>query len=182
MALNPKHRLFVERYLICRNGKQAAIEAGYSAKSAEQQAVAIMKYPEVAKAIAEGMAEVAREAKIDAAWVLKRLAAEAEADISDLYDETGAIKPPSQWPLIWRQGLVQGIDTFEERDKQGNLIGYTRKIKLDSRIKRTELLGKHVAVQAFKEQIEHSGTVALADRIAKARARAKAAEGEDDDA
>ena len=45
--LTAKQSKFVAEYLIDLNQKGAAIRAGYSAKSAEQQAVALMKQPEV---------------------------------------------------------------------------------------------------------------------------------------
>ena len=42
--------------------------------------------------------------KVDADWLLTRLAAEAEADIADLYDEAGDLLPIRQWPAIWLLG------------------------------------------------------------------------------
>lgn len=153
------------------NATQAAIRAGYSAKTAERIGYQLLhETPAVMAAIREAQAKRSEETKIDAAWVLTRLAAEAEADVADLYDEHGALKPVREWPKIWRLGLVQGIDVEELRE-DGVAMGIVRKIKLDSRIKRIELVGKHVNVQAFKEQLEVSGTVSLADRMAKARKR-----------
>ena len=37
-------------------------------------------------------------------WVLKRLVAEAEADLADLYTDAGDLKPIDEWPEIWRPG------------------------------------------------------------------------------
>jgi hypothetical protein len=53
------------------------------------------------------------------------------------------------------------------RDQNGPvsmLIGYwpvLPKVKLSDRMKRLELIGKHIDVQAFKDKIEHTGAVAL---------------------
>jgi phage terminase small subunit len=170
--LTPKQQRFCEEYLIDLNATQAAIRAGYSAKTGYAIGEENLKKPEIAMEIDRLKAERSKETKIDAGWVQKRLAAEAEADIADIYDEHGGLKPIREWPLIWRQGLVQGIETEEIRGTDGSVLGMARKIKLDSRIKRTELLGRHVAVQAFKDQVEHSGQVALGDRMADARRRA----------
>lgn len=48
-----------------------------------------------------------------------------------------------------------------------------KKIKWPDKVKNLELIGKHVDVNAFKERTEVSGTVTIADRMAKARRRVK---------
>ena len=105
-----------------------------------------------------------KRTQIDADWVLQRLGQEVEADLADLYDEEGALKPVHEWPLIWRQGLVAGIDVveeFETVDGQKERVGVVRKVKLSDRIKRVELIGKHIDVQAFRDQIQQTGEINL---------------------
>lgn len=152
MALNPQRRRFVEEYLVDLNGTEAAIRAGYSARSAKAQASQLLALPEVQTAVSEAQASRSARTKIDADWVLQRLAAEADADVADLYDETGTLKPVKDWPLIWRKGLVAGLDVEEVRE-EGAVVAVIRKVKLSDRIKRIELIGKHVGVQAFREQL-----------------------------
>lgn len=149
-SLNAQQLRFVQEYLIDLNATQAAIRAGYSAKTAHSQGQRLLKHVEVQRAIAEAQYKRALKTETDAAFVLRRLAEEVTADIADLYDEAGNIKPVKDWPMIWRQGLVSGIKTVEEGD--GVLI---REIKLSDRIKRLELLGKHISVNAFRDQIGH---------------------------
>lgn len=48
-----------------------------------------------------------------------------------------------------------------------------KKIKWPDKVKNLELIGKHVDVNAFKERLEVSGTVTIAERMAKARDRVK---------
>jgi phage terminase small subunit len=173
-GMTAKQAAFVREYLIDLNATQAAIRAGYSAKTANVQAVEIMATPRVKAAIDAAIANRSQETKIDAAWVLKRLAMEAEADIADLYGDDGQLLPVKKWPLIWRQGLVQGIEVeelFEGKGEDREQIGVLRKIKLDSRIKRIELVGKHVGVNAFQDQVKIAGVDELADRIARAKAK-----------
>jgi len=170
--LTPKEAAFVREYLIDLNATQAAIRAGYSAKSANVQAVEIMARPLVKAAIDAAKVERSEETKIDAAWVLKRLAVEAEADMADIYFENGALKPVHEWPKIWRQGLVAGVEHIEVKDREGNATGdVIVKIKVSDRVKRLELIGKHVGVQAFQENIQVGGVEQLADRIARAKAK-----------
>ena len=145
---------FVDEYLIDLNATQAAIRAGYAHPTT--QGPRLLDNVGVATAIAAAQAERTKRTEIDADWVLTRLASEADADLADILDEAGAIKPVKEWPLIWRQGLVAGIDV-QENIIEGEKIGQTVKIKLSDRIKRIELIGKHVNVQAFRERMEHSG-------------------------
>ncbi|WP_026613082.1 terminase small subunit [Ensifer aridi] len=148
--LNAQQLRFVSEYLIDLNATQAAIRAGYSAKTAKQQGNRLLTNVDVQKAIADAQYKRAVKTETDAAFVLKRLAEEVMADIADLYGENGSIKPVKEWPLIWRQGLVSGVKVAEEGD--GVVV---REIKLSDRIKRLELLGKHISVNAFREQIGH---------------------------
>ncbi len=84
------------------------------------------------------------------------MAGEADADLADLYQENGELKPVAKWPLVWRRGLVSGLDV-DEMTAGGEKLGQVTKIKLSDRIKRVELIGKHVDVQAFAERHEHTG-------------------------
>ena len=81
----------------------------------------------------------------------------AHADMADLYDEIGRVKPVKDWPLVWRQGLVAGVEV----ETIGEGAGHVTKIKISERIKRVELIGKHVDVQAFKEKVDHSGVMTI---------------------
>lgn len=175
--LTPKQATFVREYLLDLNGKQAAIRAGYSAKTAEVQASKLLSNPKVAAEVALLQEARAERTQVDADWVLRRLADEAEADVADLYDENGHLLPVKDWPLIWRKGLVAGIETLREKvgeDEKGEPeFATVQKIKLSDRIKRVELIGRHVDVQAFKDRVDHDVNVhgEMADRIAKARER-----------
>lgn len=180
--LTPKQQRFCEEYLIDLNATQAAIRAGYSPDTAGAMGWENLKKPEISDFISKLQAERSRNTKIDAQWLLDRLAAEATADVNDIYDEFGAVRPISEWPLMFRQGLVQGIEVEEEyeevddpdqdfddpdtprkRKKIRKAVGRVVKFKLDSRVKRLELIGRHIGVQAFKENVSLSGTVGIAN-------------------
>lgn len=168
--LTPKQQRFVDEYLIDLNALQAAIRAGYSEKTAGQIGFENLNKPEIQAEIDAALDRRSRETQIDANWVLKRLAAEAEADVADLYGPDGQLLPVKEWPLIWRQGLVAGIDV-EEIKVDGTKMGEVKKIRLSDRIRRLELIGKHVRVNAFQEVVQHKGLEGLADRLARAAKR-----------
>jgi len=155
--MTPKQQRFVDEYLIDLNATQAAIRAGYSAKTANEQGARLLANVSVRNAVSEAKAKRSKKTGIDAAWVLSRLAAEAFADLADLYDEQGRVKPVKDWPLVWRQGLVAGIEV----ETIGEGAGHVTKLKISERIKRVELIGKHVDVQAFKEKLEVAASMTL---------------------
>jgi phage terminase small subunit len=160
--VNPKQLRFVEEYLVDLNGTRAAIRAGYSPASAEVTASRLLSHAKVAIAITAAQAQRSDRTKIDADWVLSRLASEVSADVADLYDDTGRVKPIKEWPLIWRQGLVSSIESFPEKigeDDDGKpIFGTAYKLKLSERARRVEMLGKHVFVSAFREQVDHTSS------------------------
>ena len=167
MALTPKQERFVQEYLIDLNATQAAIRAGYSERTAEVIGHENLSKPQIRAVIDEALAERAEKTAINAQWVLERLAAEAEADVADLYDESGALLPVRQWPKIWRQGLVQGVD-INLIEKDGVKFGEVVKVKVSDRIRRLELIGKHIGVNAFQEVVAVKGLDSLAERMERA--------------
>lgn len=177
--LTAKQARFVEEYLVDLNATQAAIRAGYAEKSASVEGARLLANAKVGEAVAAGLKARSERTKIDADWVLTRLAEEADADLADLYDDDGNLKPMKDWPKIWRKGLVAGIETlteFETVDGKKEPVGVVRKIKLSDRIKRVELIGKHVDVQAFREKVslENPDGTPVADTSNRELAKAMA--------
>lgn len=163
MALTPKQQRFVEEYLIDLNATQAALRAGYSERTAYSIGQENLNKPEISAEIDKLMKSRSERTKVDADWLLSRLASEADADVADLYDEaTGALKPVRQWPLIFRQGLVAGIDV-NQIEVDGSKVGEVVKIKLADRNAKLKMIGDHIGVQAFKHNVNHSGTVVIFD-------------------
>lgn len=154
--LTPKQAAFVAEYLKDLNATAAARRAGYSERTADQQASRLLANVKVAAAIAAAQHERAERTKIDADWILTRLAALADADLGDLYAEDGKLLPVADWPEVWRKGLIVGVET-EEIKLGGESIGQVRKLKIADRIKTLELIGRHVTVGAWRERVEHSG-------------------------
>lgn len=157
VKLTEKEFQFSQEYLVDMNATQAAIRAGYSKKTAGVIGYENLRKPHIAACIAELMKERNQRVRWDADKVFDRLSHAADADIADLYDENGAFKPVKEWPLVWRMGLVAGVETnelWEGTGKDREVVGQVVKVKFTERIKVTELLGKHTDVQAFKERLE----------------------------
>lgn len=84
MALTGRQQVFVREYLMDLNATQAAIRAGYSERTAEQQGSRLLKNVEVAAAITAAQAERAERTEIAADQVLRRWWALANADPNEL--------------------------------------------------------------------------------------------------
>lgn len=84
MALTAKQQHFVKEYLIDLNAKQAAIRAGYSPKTAEQQASRLLSNVKVQAAIQEAMDKRAAKVEVTADMVLRRWWDLATADPNEL--------------------------------------------------------------------------------------------------
>ncbi|MCK1626566.1 terminase small subunit [Bradyrhizobium sp. 160] len=174
MALTAKQQCFVQEYLLDLNATKAAIRAGYSKRSAQEQGSQMLARQEISDAIDEAKPARSERTEVDADWVLRRLADEVEADLADLYDDNGDLRPIDEWPEIWRQGLVAGVEIdalYEGSGEDRRQVGHLKKIKLSDRLRRLELIGRHVRVNAFQDQVVMSGVEGLADRIARAKLR-----------
>lgn len=139
VSLTDKQQRFVQEYLKDLNGTQAAIRAGYSAKTAQEQASRLLSNAMVAKAVSEAKKERAEEVGIDAAYVLRQAVKLHERCMQEVA------------PILDRKGQ-------QVTDEAGNLLF---EFNAAGAAKALELVGKHVDVGAFKERVEHSGKIEL---------------------
>ncbi|UQI38050.1 terminase small subunit [Citrobacter freundii] len=156
MALTDKQDMFCREYLIDLNATQAAIRAGYSAKTANRTASENLSKPDVQSRIAELKAQRNDLVGINATYVLNRLVEIDQMDVLDILTSTGELKSVAEWPKVWRTTL-SGLEVMEMAS-EGNTAALLKKIKWPDKVKNLELLGKHISVQAFKEQVEQKVT------------------------
>lgn len=175
MALTAKQQRFVAEYLVDLNATQAAVRAGYSAKGAKDQAWQNMQNPEITAAIKAAMEARNKRTQVDADYVLHRLTEIDQMDVLDILDDDMSVKPLSQWPKVWRQYLA-GFDLaemFEGQGKDRSMVGILKKLKWPDKVRNLELLGKHVNVNAFRDQVAVDVSLTLSERMAKASERAR---------
>ncbi|MEH5087734.1 terminase small subunit [Enterobacter kobei] len=173
--LTAKVEAYCQEYIKCpENQTQAAINAGYSHKTAAKFASQNMRDERVKKRIAELMEERNKRNRVSADYVLMRLVEIDQMDVLDILNDDGSLKPIREWPKIWRTTL-SGFDLSSTimSMNEDSIETILKKIKWPDKVKNLELIGKHVDVNAFKERLEVSGTVTIADRMAAARRRVK---------
>jgi phage terminase small subunit len=150
--LSPKHQRFVGEYLVDLNGKQAAIRAGYSPKSAEVTASRLLSNTKVRKAINAAKERRADRVEVKSDDVLRELKLIAFCDVRQAYTPDGRLKPIHEIPedvaraisLEAEDVLVPGTDERAQSSK----------LKFWSKPQALELLGKHLKL--FTEKVEHS--------------------------
>lgn len=168
------------------NQSQAAIDAGFSPNTAHVKASVMMRDERIQKRIAELMEERNKRMRVSADYVLMRLVEIDQMDVLDILNDDGGMKPIAEWPKVWRTSLsamdIATIKTTQASLQKENgeadlsvedVEHILKKVKWPDKVKNLELIGKHVDVNAFKERLEVSGTVTIADRMAAARRRVK---------
>lgn len=156
----PQEQRFVDEFLIDLNGAQAAIRAGYSEKTAKEQACRLLTRVHVATAVSEALQERAELTKINAGWVLKRAALLADFNIEDFIVHVGSTAYYDFSKATRNDWYCISEYTTKTVKRNGELIPVEEiKIKSYCKLRALELVGKHVNVQAFKDQVEHSGTI-----------------------
>ena len=145
--LNAKQKMFCQEYIVDLNGTQAAIRAGYSERTANEQSSRLLANANVKAVISELKASRCEEVKIDANYVLKRLVEIDSMDVLDILMPDGSVKAVAEWPKVWRTTL-SGIDVMEMQS--GDTAAILKKIKWPDKVKNLELIGKHINVGAFE--------------------------------
>jgi len=100
MALTAKQQRFVDEYLIDLNATQAAIRAGYSPKTADQQASRLLTNVKVRQYLAQRQGERSERTAITQDMVLRELAKIGFSDIRKV--------------VRWGETMVRMVDGEEE--------------------------------------------------------------------
>lgn len=137
--LPERRRRFVEEYLRDLNGTQAAIRAGYSARTANEQAARLLANASVAQAVAEAKAERSARLGLTADRVLEEVAALAFAHMGQY--------------ATWQDDQVNLIDSGKvdpravaEVSQKVNRYGTNIGIKLHDKVASLKLLAQHLGI------------------------------------
>lgn len=107
-TLTSQQRLFVSEYLIDRNAKQAAIRAGYSAKTAEVQGSRLLSKDKVKELVVKKMTKLEEKIGLTAEMAMREVKAIATSNVMDgmEYDPNTrefSFKAPDEVPVeFWK--------------------------------------------------------------------------------
>lgn len=162
-GLTPKQDRFVLEYLIDLNATQAAIRAGYSEKTAQEQSSRLLSNVMVAEAIEKARLKLAAKLEITAERVLAEYAKIGFADIRKMmtWDDERACFVPSTAIDDDTAGAIQSVKskTRHTYDKEGNRET-TIELEIKAHDKKGALDSISKTLGTFApDKIEHSGEV-----------------------
>ena len=102
--LTAKQQRFIEEYLVDLNATQAAIRAGYSARTANEQAARLLAKASVSQAIASAKAERSARVAVSADYVLNNLVEIVERSMqrAPVVDMKGNHVTDEDGRFVWR--------------------------------------------------------------------------------
>lgn len=140
--MTEKQKRFVEEYLIDLNATQAAIRAGYSVKTANEQAAQNLAKLSIQTEIEKALAERSRRTGINQDRVVQELAKIAFVKITDIVNDDCEILPDADEADL---AAIESVKVKTIPTKSGE-VGVEREVKLSSKLKALELLGKHLGM------------------------------------
>ena len=139
--LSEQRQRFVDEYLIDLNGTQAAIRAGYSVKTAQEQSSRLLSNVMVQEAISIAMAERSKRTGVNQDRVVLELAKIAFVKMTDIVDSQGRIKNTATDDDL---ACIESVKYKESESDTGSSV--EREVKISPKLKALELLGKHLGM------------------------------------
>lgn len=165
--LTPKQQRFAEEYLIDMNATRAAIRAGYSKKTAEQQGYQLLHKTLVLNAINTAAQARSERTQVTADMVVKELARIGFSDLRNVLTKSGQLVDPQDWDDD-TAGAISSIEVVAKLGGNGDdnePIEYTHKIKTWDKNSALEKLGKHLGMFVDKSEVKETLTVILAKDV-----------------
>lgn len=154
--LTKKQQMFVDEYLIDLNATQAAIRAGYSVKTADQQGSRMLTNVKVQQAVAESMAERSKRTGVNQDRVVLELAKIAFVKMTDVVDSNGRIRGDASDDDL---SCIESIKYKESNNEFGGSV--EREVKIASKMKALELLGKHLGMWNDKLDVNVTAPIVI---------------------
>lgn len=156
-----KQKRFCEEYLIDLNATQAAIRAGYSSKTANEQGSQLLANLSIRARIEESLAKQSKRTGVTADRVVRELARVAfvnAPNVIDLDDATIKDDACDDDTAAIASIKVKSIPTADG-------MGVEREIKLADKLKALELLGRRLGLFTDNVKVSGEGVVQIVDNI-----------------
>jgi phage terminase small subunit len=157
-GLSPKQRRFCEEYLVDLNATQAAIRAGYSEKTANEQGARLLAKVMVSTAITKGRQKLSTRLEITQERVLREYARLAFLDIRKAFDKDGNFLPIHQLDDD-TAAAIAGLEVeslYAGRGADRECVGRLHKIKLSDKKGALDSVAKHLGLldRGILDQLE----------------------------
>lgn len=159
MGLSPKQERFTEEYLIDLNATQAAIRAGYSVRTANEQGSRLLSNVSVRARIDETLAERSRRTGINQDRVIRELARLAFVNAPDVINMDEAMIRADASPDD--TAAIASVKVKRIPGEAGD--GVEREIRLADKLKALELLGKHLGMFSDRLAVDITGVKIIDD-------------------
>jgi phage terminase small subunit len=166
-GLTPKQARFVDEYLKDLNATQAAVRAGYSARTAEQQGFQLLQKTSVQEAIAAGQKARERRTGITQDRVLLELARLAFFDVRKMLGADGTPKPINDLDDD-TAAAIAGVKVRRVAGEDGESVTVIE-YKIADKGQALANAMRHLGM--FNDKLDLNVTGPLAERLARARAR-----------
>jgi phage terminase small subunit len=169
MAFTAKQERFCEEYVIDCNATQAAIRAGYSPDTANEQASRLLANVNIQERIAELRAAISSDTGISARRVLEEYAKIAFFDIRKIYNDDGSLRNVCDFDAD-SAAAVCGIECVAEKTTAGEetiISGTVRKVKLNDKLRALQDVAKHIGLFEKDNQQKSALTVSLTPKETK---------------
>lgn len=174
--IGPRQRRtrFIREFLLDKNATRAAIAAGYSPKTAQEQGSRLLSNVIVRAAIEEQNEKINAKLDVSIERVRLELARLAFYDPRKFFKDDGSLLQISELDEDTAMAIA-GMDVnelFEGSGEDRAQVGYAKKIKLADKGLNLERLGRYLKM--FTDKIEVSGDAALIERLKAGRKRISA--------
>jgi phage terminase small subunit len=143
--MTQRQRRFVREYLIDCNATRAAIQAGYSKKTADRIGSRLLRNVEVSEAVAKAEETRLDRLGITADRVLREIARLSFVDPRKFFNDDGTAKSISELDDDTAAALA-GLEVLEKTGEDGSIVGTTKKFKLADKGANLERLGRHLGL------------------------------------
>lgn len=160
--LTLKQRRFIEEYLRDPNATQAAMKAGYSAKTAESIGGENLRKPRIAKILEEREAALVRQRELSQEAVLEAIRRQVLGDIRELFDDDCNFIPIKRLTAA-QASMIAGFEIVLKNAEAGD--GHTDrvlKLKLKDASKYVEMAGKYFGLFVDRHELSGPGGLPLA--------------------
>jgi phage terminase small subunit len=164
--LTNKQKAFCEEYLIDFNGTQAAIRAGYSEKTARQQAEQLLSKLDIQQCVKKLQQDRSKRTEVTQDRVLLEIARLAFNDPRKAFDEYGELLPVQQWPDEVA-AAISSIKVTEMKSGDDEVVTQLKEVKFWDKGKQIELAAKHLGM--FTDKLHVTGNITLEDLLQDAK-------------